>query len=269
MHNEQPAWGTYAPPAQSAWIRLLISLGLGRGKLRKHFILSWKKKFGSSVDREVRGIRYRLMLDNNVTDGQILASSVVYDKQELEALSGAARGNWFVDVGANIGYYSLYYAKHTQNRVMAIEPNPPTLERLRFNIAANGLDERITVVPLGVGEEGEFELYSTGDLGSASLLDNPDADTRSVTIRTRPLLEMLQEAGVEKVDALKIDVEGMEDRALVPFLQTAPEALLPRCIVLEHGQEHLWEQDLFAVLKEKGYTVTAKPRGNTILNKPR
>jgi len=48
-----------------------------------------------------------------------------------------------------------------------------------------------------------------------------------------PLHQIVSEAGVTRVDALKIDIEGFEDTALVPYLQEAPEHLLPKRIVIE------------------------------------
>lgn len=266
MNPDQPSWGTYAPPKSSSFLRMLISMGISRGKTRGKIIASWKKQFGHIVDVNVRGINYRLDLSNNNTDGKILASSNLYDKKELVALSKATRQGAFVDVGANIGYYSLFLATHSECKVVAIEPNPPTLDRLRFNIEANNLGSQISVFPVGIGPKGEFELFSTGDLGSASLHDNPEAKTHSVTIKTKPLIKVIQDAGIDKIGALKIDIEGMEDRALVPFLLDAPTALLPKCIVLEHGHLDLWEKDLFATLNEKGYKISFKTRGNTVLN---
>lgn len=266
MNSNQPSWGTYAPPKSARFLRILIAMGLGRGKIRKRILASWNRQFGRVVDITIRGVNYRLDIEDNVTDGKILASSNLYDKEELDALSAACRQGVFVDIGANIGYYTLFLATHSECRVLAIEPNPPTLARLRFNVVANNLQDRVHIIPLGIGPEGEFELFSTGDLGSASLHDNPDADTHPVTIKTQPLLDVIQDAGIDKIGALKIDIEGMEDRALAPFIQEAPRTLLPECIVLEHGHLDLWEQDLFAILHEKGYEISFKTRGNTVLN---
>ena len=51
---------------------------------------------------------------------------------------------------------------------------------------------------------------------------------RGVVVRCRPLLAVVTEAGLAGIDALKIDVEGFEDKVLVPFFRDAPPSLWPR-----------------------------------------
>ena len=48
------------------------------------------------------------------------------------------------------------------------------------------------------------------------------------------LQRILADAAVDHVDALKIDIEGFEDRVLTPFFKDAPQGLWPRAIVIEH-----------------------------------
>jgi FkbM family methyltransferase len=261
------AWGKYAPKNNSWPLRLLISAGLSRGGLRKKILRIWLKQFGNLIDVTVRGIKYRLNIENNVTDRQILAASKEYDKLELNALVDACGGGVFVDIGANIGYYSLVLAQRGARRVIAIEPNPPTLARLRYNVDLNSFNEEITILPIGIGQEGSFELYSCGDLGSASLLAPKAEKINSVAISTRPLLDVLNELKIESLGGIKIDVEGMEDRALLPFFEDAPETLWPTCIVIEHCNKSYWETDIITHLLESGYTKSHETRGNTVLKK--
>lgn len=262
------SWGDHAPSKKTLFLRALIGAGLGRGAVRAKILESWIKNFGSIVDINVRGINYRLNLKDNVIDCKILASSVVYDKKELAILENACKGGVFVDVGANIGYYSLVLAKKASCKVVAIEPNPPTLERLYFNIAVNrSLKEKIRVIPFGVGDPGEFELHLGEDLGLASLHSGLFKETgNSVKIKTRPLLDILEEQNINRVDALKIDIEGMEDQALVPFFENAPLRMRPKCMVIENDHQDLWETDLFKILGDNGYTELSSSGSNTIFH---
>jgi hypothetical protein len=68
------------------------------------------------------------------------------------------------------------------------------------------------------------------------------------------------------IDALKIDVEGAEDRVLVPFLRDAPPSLWPRLIVIEDSSAE-WSTDLFALLKAKGYEVSSRSKQNVMLRR--
>jgi len=260
-------WGKYVPPKDARFLLLLIKAGLSRGAIRKKILEAWQKNHGHLVDVEVRGVRYRLNLENNVTDRQILAASKEYDGTELAALLEACRNGAFIDIGANIGYYSLVLASRGVKQVVAIEPNPPTLARLRYNIEINPFRENIAILPIGIGEEGSFELFSTGDLGSASLLAPKHGKTTSTTIQTRPLLDVLNELKIEKIGGMKIDVEGLEDQVLLPFFEEAPKDLWPGCIVIEHCNKDDWKTDIIAYLLKHGYQATHRSRGNTILKR--
>jgi len=268
LRDEFSSWGKYAPSKQTLFLRFLIAAGFGRGAFRAKILQIWKKKFGNLVDINVHGINYRLNLNDNVIDCKILASSITYDKKELNYLKKACQNGMFVDVGANIGYYSLVLAKEACCEVIAIAPNPPTLRRLKFNVEINAkLKEKITVVPIGVGEDGEFELYSGKDLGGASLHSNlfKKLDNK-VTIQTKPLFDILTGLNIQRVDSLKIDIEGMEDCALGPFFEKAPEQMWPKCIVLEYAHQHMWKIDLMKILVEKGYIEVSSKSGNVILH---
>ncbi|WP_208624691.1 FkbM family methyltransferase [Komagataeibacter sucrofermentans] len=82
-----------------------------------------------------------------------------------------------------------------------------------------------------------------------------------------PLLDILTEAKVNHVDVLKIDIEGYEDRALIPFLDTAPDSLLPKHIMMEDSERDRWQSDLMGKLAQVGYRTRARSRGNALLSR--
>jgi FkbM family methyltransferase len=259
-------WGQYAPPSGSWPLTTLINLRLAHGYLKKKIIRNWNERFGPIVDIEYSGIKYRLNLTDNVTDLRILTSHKSYDSVEINALKKSSSRGTFVDLGANIGFYSLSLAA-AGAKVIAVEPNPKTLERLRYNARLNEFGKNITIIPVGIGEEGEFELVSSGDLGSATIRPGGHSSAKeSITIQTKPLVEILADRGIQKVDGLKIDIEGMEDRALIPFFAEAPKSLWPSCVVIEHCTKDHWERDVISHMFELGYTCSHKTRANSILH---
>ena len=76
--------------------------------------------------------------------------------KEIDALAcegdKSQKDKVFIDIGANTGHYALSLAKRGFTRIIAIEPNPPTLELLNFNVSINDFDEIITIVPLCIGD---------------------------------------------------------------------------------------------------------------------
>lgn len=263
MQNTETPYGGHAPGAMTLPLRWITGLGLAHGKIAKMLHKAWLGMHGADVDAEVRGLKYRLNLYDNTTDVKIFISSKFYDATELNALADACRDLPFVDIGANIGYYSMQLANRGCPAVLAIEPNPPTLERLRYNLSLNAMTDRVKVVAAGVGPAGELEFYQTGCLGSSSFV-KPAHDAPVIKVRTIPLLEILAENGIEKIGGMKIDVEGFEDQALLPFLEKAPDSLLPSCVVLEACHSDDWETDLREKFLARGYRLERQTRANHI-----
>ena len=191
----------------------------------------------------------------------------LYDRTEYDFIrSTLPRAGVFVDIGANAGLYSLWAAAAvgSKGRVLAIEPNPEMIERLRFNIAANDYQGRIEIVPLAIGDEpGESQLWlDPSNLGGASL-DRQDSDT-ALSVPVEPLLAVLTARGIDHIDIMKLDIEGYEDTALLPFLGEAPPALLPKAIIIEDSRSQ-WRVDLLSRLEEADYRLLRQTQLNLIL----
>jgi hypothetical protein len=83
----------------------------------------------------------------------------------------------------------------------------------------------------------------------------------------RKLLGLVMEHGFERIDALKADIEGAEDLALLPFMEEAPRSLWPRLIILEDSTGE-WRRDCVAFLEERGYRRTLASSNNVVLRLP-
>ena len=223
------------------------------------------------VDTMVWGARARLYPAHNSCEKDALFTPQIYDTLERGILGAAidkkvAAGGPFVflDIGANVGLYSLFVASHARGsaRILAAEPQPGIVDRLRFNIACNpGFD--ISVAPVAVADrEAEVELviHARDAAGSRLDLGAESVGTEVVRVAARPLAALVAEAGFSAIDALKIDVEGAEHLVLIPFLSGAPKALLPRLIIIEdHAQG-----DLYALFANLGYREDARSRVNRV-----
>jgi len=107
------------------------------------------------IDTMLWGMRLRLYPRRNGCEKNALFTPQMYDTMERRVLAEAVRrreGTFtFVDVGANVGLYSLYLATCGDVRTLAIEPQPGILERLRFHLAENP-SAKVDVLPIALSD---------------------------------------------------------------------------------------------------------------------
>ncbi len=175
-----------------------------------------------------------------------------------------ASPSWIL--GANVGVYSLFVAglAGRKARVLAVEPQPEIYRRLAFNVAANDLGTIRTMQCAVADRDGTLDLFiDRGNRGQSSIAM---VTGEKVSVPCRTLESVLNEAGFDRVDALKIDIEGAEDTVLVPFFATAPSRLWPSLILLETSSDR-WKSDCVALCIEHGYRETHRTRLNVILER--
>ncbi|MDP1630422.1 MAG: FkbM family methyltransferase [Caulobacter sp.] len=255
-----PAHGTFPPTAaQRRILRWFHSTPLGFSRLRRPAINAFKAARAGPVDATLFGLKVRFHPHDNQTDSKSAVCGRCYNADETRWLSRILKpGAVFVDVGANMGFFSLFAASRGA-RVLAIEPLPTLFERMSLNMALNGFSAHRFNEAVGP-TAGTVVLYPATDLGGTSIL----GAGAGIETPVRPLLDLVREAGVDHIDALKIDVEGWEDRVLCPFFETAPPALWPRAIVIEHSSGGQWVEDLLGRMTSLGYVRKVHNRANAM-----
>ncbi len=125
-------------------------------------------------------------------------------------------GDTVLDCGANVGVYTRAALEAGAGKVVAIEPLPENLECLRRSFSRQITDGRVILVPKGVWDrEDQLELHvDEGAEAAASLVMGTGARKRSVTVPLTTIDRLVEELGLERVDFIKMDIEGAETNAL-------------------------------------------------------
>lgn len=268
-NDPSPApFGALAPnAAQAAIIALAQRTGLKRGAFRPWLSRLLNLLRSGPLDVQYQGASFRFYHQASATERGALLNPD-YNIEELRFLRAHVRsGGVFVDVGANVGTYALALADDVgpDGKVIAIEPHPVTHARLAFNQAASGTPQVRLVQAAAGSSDGELLIETDGDNLGASHIVAGNASGRAIRVPSLRLQRILDEAGASGVDALKIDVEGYEDRVLTGFFKEAPKTRWPLAVVIEHLSKDEWLADCIADMLARGYAIAGKTRSNTLL----
>ena len=271
-----PPFGTYALPAanegarqkasvygDNRWGRLMIS------RARKQALKGVEEPFDVEV---ADGLKARLYPSGNRCEKRAFAGVQIWDAAERAALknsieTAATSAFVFMDVGANVGLYSLFAAHYCQNanrdyQIIAIEPGLETCARLEANIAANGFDIRIIRAAISDAPGTGYLGGGENNRGEASLQDQSE-NTEPVIIDT--LARICRVQGLSHINAMKLDIEGHDQIALKGFFEDAPERLHPDLLIVETGKDS--DSPVIELCTAHDYMVRDRSGLNTILGK--
>lgn len=146
-------------------------------------------------------------------------------------------GDVFFDVGANIGFYSLYVGPICGQRgaVHAFEANPALIPHLKRSIEMNAGTSNIHLNAVAVGQRSDevLRLYDPDRIGNSSFYAHGWLNKeRWVEVPVVALDDYVRRTGVDRIDAMKIDIEGAELDAF-KGMERIFEACAPRVIVCE------------------------------------
>lgn len=177
-------------------------------------------------------------------------------------------GNTVIDAGANIGFYSLMIAQKVgpSGQVHSFEPVPKTFEKLKANIQLNPqLEKCIRPQNLALWHQREELRFTLSDaqannIGSYTASGKGGSHTE-VVCQAFTLADYFQENGLKRLDAIKMDIEGAELRALqgaLPVLQkyrpiVLLEVLKRGCQDFGYSPNDLW--DVFKNLDYRAYRI--------------
>jgi FkbM family methyltransferase len=163
----------------------------------------------------------------------------------------------FLDVGANVGSYTILAAGGVGARVTAVEPIAVTVEKLRRNVRLNGLSAKVTVVQCGLSDSAGTLRFTCNLDTTNRVLSNGEGTNRSVTVPVRTLDEVV---GGDAPAVIKIDVEGYEALVLRGATRTLADPRLLAVVteVNASGRRYgVRDDQLTAAMREHGFSPFA------------
>lgn len=258
---DTPPWGAAAP---SSLFRTFLERARAGNSKSWARLASWFAP--DVVDVERLGFRARLHPKDNLSEKRILYTPGRFDPVELAHLSSLIGPDFtFVDLGANCGGYTLHLAAKAPAgaRLFAIEAQPEMARRFRFNLEANAFAATLQLDELAISDmRGDISFtINTHNRGESGL----EGQGERISVPALPLADYLAERSITRLDAMKIDVEGLEHRILTPFFTSAPKSCWPRCLIVEQLFATP-EKDPVALAVSLGYRVERDLGRNVILS---
>ena len=175
-------------------------------------------------------------------------------------------GQIFIDVGANIGIYSVVIARRTGARVVAFEPIPATAMVLRDVLQLNKVDDA-TVENFALSDRPDFVRMSGFENGASNFqISSSNPDISMIEVPARTLDDWCLETG-QIPRAIKIDVEGQELAVLrggAGILRKYRPVLLIECHCGSWEQLGVRPVEFADLLSGFGYSTVTDPAGNVI-----
>ena len=209
-----------------------------------------------------------VIINTHSTDdyiSRILAMGLIWEPNVTYFLLGLAKGGILLDVGANIGYYSLISA-HKYSHIYAFEPIHYNYELFEKSIQRNNF-HNISLIKCCVGDkDGEdlslsvlkYNYGATRNREKTSRFAMPGIDDAEVIVCKQVTLDtFVAQNNLDRIDMLKVDVEGFEKQVLDGF-KKGLAGKLAATICIEFSANMLPAEELIAILeqlKSAGYTL--------------
>lgn len=150
-------------------------------------------------------------------------------------------GDTVLDCGANVGVFVRESLNAGAKRVIAIEPAPENIECLRRNFASEIQGGKVVIYPKGVWDKDDFLTLNIdhGNSAADSFVLHPEhssASTQKLPLTT--IDKLVPELGLDRVDFIKMDIEGAEVKALTGGRETLSKFHPRLAISVYHVPDH-------------------------------
>ncbi len=167
------------------------------------------------VSKSVIVMGHKMYLDKH--DLMSLSIDGPYEKASVDLIrSTLKKGCVCLDIGANIGYWSLVLARVVSKtgKVFSFEPDSDNFKLLTKNIEVNGYKNVVLTQKAVYSKTTVIDFYIKADFGVDQRVYDPGDGRKSVKIEAVSIDDFCVKNGIEKVDFIKMDIQGAEAMAL-------------------------------------------------------
>jgi FkbM family methyltransferase len=208
------------------------------------------------------GMKIKVAWNDHV--GRHIYERGYYEEETVNVITALLRpGMVFFDVGAHVGQYTLTASclVGEDGQVHSFEPDPDTFRWLAGNTTQNGL-RNVHLNQLALCDETstkELFLATAQDVGSNSLSEPFNYSGKKFTVRCTTVNEYIKAKNIERIDVMKMDIEGAEYAALIGASEILQGKDKPTLIIeFEERRQQAFGSScrkLAELLKNNGYVV--------------
>jgi len=261
-------------------VKFLLYLGqktfFGRGQLRKQLIVLINYIIGYGSLKDSRFIFNVNNVPFNFYNDKLTFIKIYFGRSNLDEIdfikNNSPNKSVFIDIGSNMGFYTQFIAaiieKKRQIKIISIDALPINNFRLKENLKLlkkkiPNIFSLVKIKNCAVGDRNtKLNLDYSHGLANAFITKNK----KDISVKSRKLINIVNEEKLKFITNLKIDIEGYEDKVLISFLRSCKKKLIPRNIILEHSEKKIWKNNLLKFLFKFGYQEIFNNKSNIILN---
>ena len=230
---------------------------LGRG-LQLFALIAFKKGAVISVPFGGRSFRFNYVHGKAREGGRGLFLFREYIEDLMAHGDGFLRvGDVVIDGGANQGVFTTAFASYVSpnGKVIAIEPMEYAVQRIKGNVALNGLSDQVVVYQNALSNDaGTATLDLSLGVGPASIT-NDYGGKETMDVETKTIDQIVEEQKLDHVDFIKLDIEGAELKALLGAAATLAKFKPTVCLEISTGGEYGSERLAHDHMMTLGYTA--------------
>lgn len=210
------------------------------------------------MECERQGLKWRLEMEHSI-DREIALD--IFEPGTTRIVKQIVKpGMVVVDVGANLGYYTMMFAGLVGNsgKVLAFEPVKQYFEKLLWHVEINGFRNRVSGFNCGLSDKEETMFIGVANTGATVHWVADEPPLRNEEIQMHRFDEIISKQAVGKIDVMKIDIDGHE-----PYFFRGAETFFRKnqpILLVEFAQLNLEKAcenvtDLKATIERFGYTL--------------